>query len=122
MITESELKKLVSLMVEKKINLLKEGKKYKAIRSLTIQAQETAMKFEEQMVDSLKLIDPDDMDDNEQLVYGQAMADMHAKIIEAVVHAAEIVKNLSSKPEENKKEKKSKVDSLEKEKSEEPLL
>jgi len=28
------------------------------------------------------------------------MADMHAKMIEAVVHAADVVKHLSSKPEE----------------------
>ena len=105
--TEDKLKKLVSLMVDRKILLLKEGKKFQAIRSLTIQAQQTAMKFEEAMIDSLELKEPDDLCDEEQTVYAQAMADMHAKIIEAVVHAAEVLKNLSSRPEEDSGKKSS---------------
>lgn len=108
MITEGKLKKLVSLMVERKIQMLKEGKKFQAIRSLTIQAQQTAMKFEEEIVDALELKTPDDLCDEEQQVYAQAMADMHSKMIEAVVHAAEVVKHLSSRPEE-KESKKSKL-------------
>jgi hypothetical protein len=98
--TEEKLKKLVSLMVERKILMLKEGAKFQAIRSLTIQAQQAAMKFEDSMVDALDLADPDDMSDEEQQIYSQAMADMHSKIIEAVVHAAEVVKMLKNKPQE----------------------
>lgn len=105
--TENRLKKLVSLMVDRKIHMLKEGKKFQAIRSLTIQAQQAAMKFEEAMIDSLELKEPDDLSDEEQTVYAQAMADMHAKIIEAVVHAAEVLKNLSSRPEEDSGKKSS---------------
>ena len=108
MITEAKLQKLVSLMVERKIEMLKEGKKFQAIRSLTIQAQQTAMKFEEDIVDALEIKDPDELTDDEQQIYAQAMADMHSKMIEAVVHAAEVVKNLSSRPEE-KDVKKSKL-------------
>jgi len=104
-LTEAKLKRLVSLMVDRKIHLLKEGKKFQAIRSLTIQAQQAAMKFEESMIDSLELKEPDDLSDEEQVVYAQAMADMHAKIIEAVVHAAEVLKNLSSRPEEDTSKK-----------------
>lgn len=99
-ITEEKLKKLVSLMVERKILMLKEGQKFQAIRSLTIQAQQAAMKFEDSMLDALDLEDPDEMSDEEQTIYSQAMADMHSKIIEAVVHAAEVVKNLKNKPAE----------------------
>jgi chemotaxis response regulator CheB len=106
-VTENKLKRLVSLMVDRKIHLLKEGKKFQAIRSLTIQAQQTAMKFEEAMIDSLELKEPDDLCDEEQTVYAQAMEDMHAKIIEAVVHAAEVLKNLSSRPEEDSGKKSS---------------
>ena len=100
MLTEEKLKKLVSLMVEKKILLLKEGVKFQAIRSLTIQAQQAAMKFEDSMLDALDIVDPDELCDDEQRVYSQAMSDMHTKIIEAVVHAAEVVKNLKSRPSE----------------------
>ena len=108
MITENKLKKLVSLMVERKIEMLKEGKKFQAIRSLTIQPQETAMKFEEEIIDSLGIKEPDELPDEEQKIYAQAMADMHAKMIEAVVHAAEVVKMLSERLEE-KEVKKSKL-------------
>lgn len=104
--TEQKLKKLVSLMVERKILMLKEGKKFQAIRSLTIQAQQAALKFEDSMVDALDLADPDEMSDEEQQIYSQAMADMHSKVIEAVVHAAEVVKNLKTKPKEEKESKK----------------
>lgn len=103
--TEEKLKKLVSLMVERKILMLKEGKKFQAIRSLTIQAQQAAMKFEDSMVDALDLVDPDELPDEEQQIYSQAMADMHSKIIEAVVHAAEVVKTLKSKPQESESKK-----------------
>ena len=109
--TEEKLQRLVSLMVERKILMLKEGKKFQAIRSLTIQAQQTAMKFEEAMVDALDLKEPDDLSDEEQVVYAQAMADMHSKIIEAVVHAAEVLKNLSERPEEPETKKSSKTSS-----------
>ena len=37
------------------------------------------------------------------------MADMHSKMIEAVVHAAEVVKNLSERPQNEDKKGKSKV-------------
>jgi len=100
MLTEDKLKRLVSLMVERKIQVLKEGKKFQAIRSLTIQAQQTAMKFEEDIVDALELKDPDELSDDEQQIYAQAMADMHSKMIEAVVHASEVVKNLSERQKE----------------------
>jgi chemotaxis response regulator CheB len=103
--TEQKLKKLVSLMVERKVLMLKEGKKFQAIRSLTIQAQQAAMKFEDSMVDALDLVEPDELADEEQAIYSQAMADMHSKIIEAVVHAAEVLKNLKSKPEEPESKK-----------------
>ena len=114
MTSDKQLKKLVSLMVENKIRILKEGKKFQAIRSLTIEAQQAAMKFEENMLDTLDLQNPDEMSDDYQQVYSQAMADMHSKVIEAVVHAANILKDLPSKPKEqslsNKKEKKSSED------------
>ena len=109
MITEAKLQKLVSLMVDRKIEMLKEGKKFQAIRSLTIQAQQTAMKFEEDIVDALALKDPDELTDEEQKIYAQAMADMHSKMIEAVVHAAEVVKNLSERPQNEDKKGKSKL-------------
>jgi hypothetical protein len=106
MLKEEKLKKIVSLMVDRKMEILKEGAKFQAIRSLTIQAQQTAMKFEEEMVDSLEIKSPDDLPDDEQAVYAQAMADMHAKMIEAVVHAANVLKSLSSKPKEEAAPKK----------------
>lgn len=96
-------------MVDRKIEMIKEGKKFQAIRSLTIQAQQTAMKFEEDIVDALALKDPDELTDEEQKIYAQAMADMHSKMIEAVVHAAEVVKNLSERPQNEDKKGKSKV-------------
>lgn len=105
MLTEEKLERLVSLMVERKIQVLKEGKKFQAIRSLTIQAQQTAMKFEEDIVDALELKDPDELSDSEQQIYAQAMADMHSKMIEAVVHASEVVKNLSERQKEPESKK-----------------
>lgn len=107
MLTEAKLQRLVSLMVERKIQMLKEGKKFQAIRSLTIQAQQTAMKFEEEIVEALELKEPDELTDDEQQIYAQAMADMHSKIIEAVVHASEVVKNLSERQKEPEKKGKS---------------
>ena len=112
MLTEEKLQKLVSLMVERKIQVLKEGKKFQAIRSLTIQAQQTAMKFEEDIVEALDLKEPDDLSDEEQVVYAQAMADMHSKMIEAVVHAAEVVKNLSERQKEAETKKSAKSSSV----------
>ena len=112
MLTEEKLQKLVSLMVERKIQVLKEGKKFQAIRSLTIQAQQTAMKFEEDIVEALDLKEPDDLSDEEQVVYAQAMADMHSKMIEAVVHAAEVVKNLSERQKEVETKKSAKSSSV----------
>ena len=111
MLTEAKLKRLVSLMVERKIQVLKEGKKFQAIRSLTIQAQQTAMKFEEDIVDALELKDPDELSDDEQQIYAQAMADMHSKMIEAVVHAAEVLKNLSERQKEPENKKAGKASS-----------
>ena len=111
MLTEEKLKRLVSLMVERKIEMLKEGKKIQAIRSLTIQAQQTAMKFEEDIVDALELKDPDELSDSEQQIYAQAMADMHSKMIEAVVHASEVVKNLSERQKEPESKKSGKASS-----------
>lgn len=111
MLTEAKLKRLVSLMVERKIQVLKEGKKFQAIRSLTIQAQQTAMKFEEDIVDALELKDPDELSDDEQQIYAQAMADMHSKMIEAVVHASEVVKNLSERQKEPENKKSGKASS-----------
>lgn len=107
-ISEEKLQRLVSLVVEKKLLQLKEGKKFQAVRSLAIQAQQAAMKFEETMVNTLELVDPDDLTEEEQRVYAQAMADMHSKIIEAVVEASEVLKNLSSKPDEEEAPKKDK--------------
>lgn len=109
MLTEAKLQRLVSLMVERKIEMLKEGKKFQAIRSLTIQAQQTAMKFEEEIIESLEIKDPDELSDEEQQIYAQAMADMHSKMIEAVVHAAEVVKSLSERQKEPEKKGKSGV-------------
>ncbi len=109
MLTETKLQKLVSLMVERKIHMLKEGKKFQAIRSLTIQAQQTAMKFEEDFVEALELKDPDELSDEEQQIYAQAMADMHSKMIEAVVHASEVVKNLSERQKEPETKKSGKA-------------
>lgn len=107
-ISEEKLQRLVSLVVEKKLLQLREGKKFQAVRSLAIQAQQAAMKFEETMVNTLELVDPDDLTEEEQRVYAQAMADMHSKIIEAVVEASEVLKNLSSKPDEEDSPKKDK--------------
>lgn len=99
-------------MVERKIQVLKEGKKFQAIRSLTIQAQQTAMKFEEDIVDALELKEPDELSDDEQQIYAQAMADMHSKMIEAVVHASEVVKNLSERQKEPETKKTGKSSSV----------
>ena len=99
-------------MVERKIQVLKEGKKFQAIRSLTIQAQQTAMKFEEDIVDALELKEPDELSDGEQQIYAQAMADMHSKMIEAVVHASEVVKNLSERQKEPETKKTGKSSSV----------
>jgi hypothetical protein len=93
-LTEEKLQRLVSLMVEKKIILLKEGKKFQAIRSLTIEAQTAAKRFEDSMVKTLGLVDPDEMPDEAQQIYAQAMSDLHSKFIEAVVHAANVLKHL----------------------------
>ena len=103
-IERTKLKRLVTLLMEKRklLPLIQEGKKFQAVRSLTIQAQQAAMKFEEEILDALNIKNPDDLDDHEQQVYAQAMADMHSKIIEAVVHASEVVKTLSEKPLEEK--------------------
>ena len=60
------------------------------------------------VLSALNVIDPDDMNDEYQQVYSQAMADMHAKIIEALVHAANILKDLPSKPEKSEEVRKNK--------------
>lgn len=98
-LTQEKLQRLVSLMVERKLVLL-EDKKFNAIRSLTIEAQQAAMKFEQSMVDGLELLDPDEMSDHEQQVFAQAMSDFHKEFVSSVVRACETLKTLSGKPVE----------------------
>lgn len=106
-LNEEALKKLVSLVVDKKIEMLKEGTKFNAIRSLTIQAQQAALKFEAEIIKALNLKDPDELSDTEQSVFATAMADMHAKMVEAVVQASRTVKDLSERPAEEEEKKSS---------------
>jgi hypothetical protein len=108
MITEEKIKRLVSLLVERKIQMLKEGHKMQAIRSLSIQAQQAALKFEESMLDALEITDPDELSPDEQRIYSQAMNDMHSKIIEAVTEAAGVVQHLQGRVKENEAAKKAK--------------
>ena len=107
--TEQKLKKLVSLLVEHKIQMLKEGHKMQAIRSLSIQAQQAALKFEETMLDALEVNNPDELSPDEQRIYSQAMNDMHSKIIEAVTEAAGVIQHLQTRPKEEDKAKKAKA-------------
>ncbi len=107
-LNEEALKKLVALVVDKKMEMLQEGTKFNAIRSLTIQAQQTALEFEAEIIKALNLKDPDDLSDVEQSVFATAMADMHAKMVEAVVQASRTVKDLSERPAEEKDKKSNK--------------
>lgn len=107
-LNEEALKKLVALVVDKKMEMLQEGTKFNAIRSLTIQAQQAALKFEAEIIKALNLKDPDELSDSEQTVFAQAMADMHAKIVEAVVQASRTVKDLSERPAEEEEKKSTK--------------
>jgi hypothetical protein len=105
MITQEKIKRLVSLLVERKIQMLKESHKMQAIRSLSIQAQQAALKFEESMLDALEIIDPDQLSPDEQRIYSQTMNDMHSKIIEAVTEAAGVIQHLQGKAKDNEVKK-----------------
>lgn len=103
-ITEAKLEELVSKIVARRLN---EDANFNAIRSLTIRAQEAALKFEDDIVKQLNVVDPNQMNDVQQDVYAHVMADLHQTFATAVANAAKAVSRLPKNPTEEKPARKS---------------
>jgi len=98
-LSESKLEELVTKIVAKRLN---EEASFNAIRTLTIKAQDAALKFENDIVKTLGLVDPNAMSDVEQDLYATVMADLHQTFATAVANAAKTVARLPKAPEEGK--------------------
>lgn len=98
-LTEKALEDLVSKIVAKRLN---EDASFNAIRQLTVDAQHAALKFENDIVKALNLVDPNSMGDVEQDVYAHVMADLHQTFANAVANAARAVARLPKNPTQDK--------------------
>lgn len=102
-LTETKLEELITKIVAKRLN---EDANFNAIRTLTIKAQETALKFEDEIVKMLNVVDPNQMSDVQQDLYATVMADLHQTFATSVANAAKAVSRLPKNPEEQKPAKK----------------
>jgi hypothetical protein len=102
-LSEAKLEELITKIVAKRLN---EDANFNAIRTLTIKAQETALKFEDELVKMLNVIDPNQMNDVQQDVYAHVMADLHQAFATSVANAAKAVSRLPKNPVEEKPSKK----------------
>lgn len=93
-ITVRELKRLIQEQI------LQESTKFTATRRLTILARKASMDFEEDIVNELGLMKPDDMDEASQKVYYHAMKKLEASFIGAVVDTVKEVLNLPKEEDE----------------------
>jgi len=98
-LTEAKLEELVTKIVVKRLN---EEASFNAIRQLTVDAQHSALKFENDIVKALNLVDPNTMGDVEQDVYATVMADLHQTFANAVANAARQVARLPKNPTQDK--------------------
>lgn len=98
-LTEAKLEELVTKIVAKRLN---EEASFNAIRQLTVDAQHAALKFENDIVKALNLVDPNTMDDVAQDVYATVMADLHQTFANAVANAARQVSRLPKNPTQDK--------------------
>lgn len=98
-LTESALEELVYKIVARRLD---EDASFNAIRALTVDAQHAALKFENDIVKALNLIDPNSMGEVEQDVYAHVMADLHQTFANAVANAARAVARLPKNPTQDK--------------------
>lgn len=107
-ISEAKLEELITKIVAKRLN---EDSSFNAIRTLTVDAQHAALKFENDIVKALNLVDPNTMGEVEQDVYAHVMADLHQTFANAVANAARAVSRLPKNPTQDKPQDKSKAGS-----------
>lgn len=93
-VQESMLKELISETVTK---VIAENSSYTAMRKLAIQAQETSLDFEKNIVTLLGILDPDLMQGEARQVYHKAVEGMKEKMVNAVLTAAQILARLPKK-------------------------
>lgn len=103
-ISEAKLEELITKIVAKRLN---EDSSFNAIRTLTVDAQHAALKFENDIVKALNLVDPNTMGEVEQDVYAHVMADLHQTFANAVANAARAVSRLPKNPTQDKPQDKS---------------
>jgi len=93
---ESIVREIVSEIVTKVIS---ENSSYTAMRKLAIQAQETSLDFEKNIVTLLGVLDPDLMETEARQVYHKAAEGMKEKMVNAVLTAAQLIARLPKKDE-----------------------
>lgn len=91
---ESTLKELVTETVSR---IISENSSYTAMRKLAIQAQETSLDFEKNIVTLLGIVEPDMLDGTARKVYHQAAEGMKQRMVDAVLSAAQQIARLPKK-------------------------
>ena len=86
-INEKELRKMVREVVRKNIMTLKEGEDFTARRQIVQSAKKAAMDFENEIINLLGLVVPDDMPPNLQKQYYVVVQQMSESIVTAVQDA-----------------------------------
>jgi hypothetical protein len=94
--TEDELRGLVRESLKKRF--LKESATLSAKRKLTLLAKEHSMDFEEKIVNTLNLVDPDTLDEELQKQYVSVVEKMQSSVVAAVQEA---VSKLATFPRED---------------------
>lgn len=80
-ITEKALKEVIQKAVKKHLT---ESSDFTARRKILLKAREASMDFEDQIVDYLDLMKPDDMPEEQQRVYHAIAKKMESRIVNAV--------------------------------------
>ena len=91
---ENTLKELVTETVTR---IISENSSYTAMRKLAIQAQETSLDFEKNIVTLLGIVEPDMLDGTASKLYHQAAEGMKQKMVDAVLSAAQQIARLPKK-------------------------
>ena len=92
--TPKEKLKEALILETRKAFFLNELAAYTALRNLQVQAEEAALKFEEQIVKQLGLIHPDKMDPVAQRVYHQATTKLMTVFRSAIVDTVQEMQGL----------------------------
>jgi len=104
-ITDQELRKLVREVVQKKIDVIREGADFTARRQVVQSAQKASMNFENEIVGLLGLESPDNLPTDLQKKYYVVVNKMKDDVVSAVMEAT---RELARFPKPKQKDKRNK--------------